>query len=129
RASGRDGSHLFGVKHFAGEVFYEAAHFVRKNASAHRPDICTFLREHGGSFVRQMITTDESKHLAARGGRKLFGRTLINIFQQELNELCNTLEARDCRHIRCLRPNDDQKPLFFDDQSMLRQCRYSGLLE
>jgi len=129
RASGRDGSHLFGVKHFAGEVFYEAAQFVRKNASAHRPDICTFLREHGGSFVRQMITTDESKHLGERRGRKLFGRTLINIFQQELNELCNTLEARDCRHIRCLRPNDEQKPLVFDDQSMLRQCRYSGLLE
>ncbi|CAJ1341140.1 unnamed protein product [Effrenium voratum] len=64
-----------------------------------------------------------------RRGRKLFGRTLINIFQQELNELCATLEARDCRHVRCLRPNDEQKPLVFDDPSMLRQCRYSGLLE
>jgi len=54
---------------------------------------------------------------------------LITILQQELNELCNTLEARQCRHVRCLRPNDDQKPLDFDDDSMLRQCRYSGLLE
>lgn len=52
--------------------------------------------------------------------------------------------------MRCLRPNDEQelalamtssflwldvclhcaqKPLVFDDPSMLRQCRYSGLLE
>ncbi|CAE7684823.1 MYO7B [Symbiodinium pilosum] len=74
--------------------------------------------------------TDETRQAeAARRGRKLFGRTLINIFQQELTELCSTLEARDCRHVRCLRPNDEQKPLFFDDKSMLRQCRYSGLLE
>ncbi|CAE8637114.1 unnamed protein product, partial [Polarella glacialis] len=65
----------------------------------------------------------------SRPGRKLFGRTLISVFQQELNELCTTLEARQCRHVRCLRPNDEQKPLIFDDVSMLRQCRYSGLLE
>lgn len=135
RASGRDASRLFGVKHFAGEVFYQAEHFVRKNASAHRPDIVSFLREHGGSFVREVLAgeAEESKDAeeakSGRRGRKLFGRTLINILQQELNELCTTLEARHCRHIRCLRPNDEQKPLVFDDVSMLRQCRYSGLLE
>jgi len=43
--------------------------------------------------------------------------------------LCATLEARKCRHIRCLRPNDDQAALSFDDNAMLRQCRYSGLME
>mmetsp|Transcript_101227 Transcript_101227/g.179801 ORF Transcript_101227/g.179801 Transcript_101227/m.179801 type:complete len:1288 (-) Transcript_101227:141-4004(-) len=134
KASGRDASRLFGVKHFAGEVYYEAAHFVRKNASAHRPDIVSFLREHGGSFVREVLAGEaeelpEEKPSNGRRGRKLFGRTLITIFQQELNELCQTLEARQCRHVRCLRPNDEQKPLVFDDDSMLRQCRYSGLLE
>eukprot|EP00933_Yihiella_yeosuensis_P051032 TRINITY_DN48861_c0_g1_i1.p1 TRINITY_DN48861_c0_g1~~TRINITY_DN48861_c0_g1_i1.p1 ORF type:complete len:1377 (+),score=302.16 TRINITY_DN48861_c0_g1_i1:47-4177(+) len=138
RAGGRDCSRMFGVKHFAGEVFYEAAHFVRKNASAHRPDIVSFLRDQGGSFVREVLAgeADEAAAAAAaaaagsgRRGRKLFGRTLISVFQQELNELCSTLESRQCRHIRCLRPNDEQKPLEFDDQSMLRQCRYSGLLE
>lgn len=134
RASGRDTSRLFGVKHFAGEVFYEAAHFVRKNASAHRPDIVAFLRDQGGSFVREVLAgeaedAEEKQQTSSRRGRKLFGRTLITIFQQELNELCHTLEARQCKHIRCLRPNDEQKPLVFDDASMLRQCRYSGLLE
>eukprot|EP00913_Durusdinium_trenchii_P031020 g29052.t1 len=88
-------SRLFGVKHFAGQVFYEASDFVRKNASAHRPDISAFLRAHGGTFVREMISDDKDAALPRRG-RKLFGRTLINIFQQELNELCSTLEARDC---------------------------------
>jgi len=153
RAS-KDPSRVFGVRHFAGEVFYETAQFVRKNASAHRPDIVEFLRASASTFVCELLSGDgeaqatvgaeeeEEDQLAksvshgqpggvrsARPRRKLFGRTLISVFQQELNELSATLEARVCHHVRCLRPNDDQAPLVFDDVSMLRQCRYSGLLE
>lgn len=135
--AGKDSSRLFGIKHFAGDVFYEAAQFVRKNASAHKPDIVCFLREQGAAFASEVLTGDieaeqeAAAAAAAAGGRRrrLFGRTLISIFQQELNELCANLEARQCRHVRCLRPNDQQKALFFDDAAMLRQCRYSGLLE
>lgn len=155
-AAGRDSRRFFGVAHFAGEVFYDAAQFQSKNASAHRPDIHTFLRRHGGEFVREVLV-GEAKAEAVKAEpaidaspasscgdaisstsastyngssqRKLFGRTLISVFREELNELCAALEQRQCRHVRCLRPNDDQAPLVFDDASMLRQCRYSGLLE
>lgn len=170
----RDAGRVFGVRHFAGEVYYETSQFVRKNASAHRPDIVAFLRDHASAFVSEMLSLAEgqtdvsdgprgkrddggpsrdgrsgrgakaelsgqsprsahapaSVHKAAAARpRRLFGRTLISVFQQELNELAATLEARECHHVRCLRPNDDQAPLDFDDGSMLRQCRYSGLLE
>ncbi|CAK0892768.1 unnamed protein product [Prorocentrum cordatum] len=138
--AGKGASRAFGVRHFAGEVIYEAAQFVRKNASAHRPDIVAFLRGSGCPFVRGVFAG--SAEAAADGGasssstgyapqprRKLFGKTIISSFQQELNELCTALETRQCRHVRCLRPNDSQSPLVFDDGSMLRQCRYSGLLE
>lgn len=148
RKAAIDASRAFGVAHFAGEVFYEVAQFQSKNASAHRPDIVVFLKEQGCPFVRDVITGDaevqnrdaspmpQSARSPSRDGpnanasrRKLFGRTLISVFREELNELCTTLEARECRHVRCLRPNDEQAPLVFDDESMLRQCRYSGLLE
>jgi hypothetical protein len=79
---------------------------------------------------------DGDEHTALGGGRsvapgrrRLIGSTLISSFRTELGELCAALEARECRHIRCLRPNDKQEPLQFDRASMLRQCRYSGLLE
>lgn len=132
---------VFGVAHFAGEVFYEAATFQRKNASAHRPDVAAFLRAHGGAFVREVVggegnsaATDAVNSLPgataqANRRRKLFGRTLISAFREELNELCITLEMCQCHHVRCLRPNDEQAALMFDDVSMLRQCRYSGLME
>jgi myosin heavy subunit len=90
---------VFGVAHFAGEVFYEAAQFQNKNASAHRPDIATFLRKHGGSFVRKVMNEPEQRDSSSeldrsqnndaavvpskstapsQTQRKLFGRTLIS---------------------------------------------------
>jgi len=142
RKASRDCGRCFGVAHFAGEVQYDASQFVRKNASAHRPDIVAFLRQNGGSFIRDVFASEVTVGDAvdgdmkaadgeeSKGGRrKLFGRTLISVFREELQELCTVLEARDCRHVRCLRPNDSQTALVFDDVSMLRQCRYSGLLE
>eukprot|EP00427_Karlodinium_veneficum_P062454 CAMPEP_0169338818 /NCGR_PEP_ID=MMETSP1017-20121227/18121_1 /TAXON_ID=342587 /ORGANISM="Karlodinium micrum, Strain CCMP2283" /LENGTH=1049 /DNA_ID=CAMNT_0009434383 /DNA_START=28 /DNA_END=3177 /DNA_ORIENTATION=- len=133
----------FTVAHFAGEVVYDATQFVRKNASAHRPDVIEFFRRSGGEFARGLFTPtdvvlgEESLGASSRacasgataGRRRLIGSTLISSFRTELNELCATLESRECRHIRCLRPNDSQEPLHFDRASMLRQCNYSGLLE
>lgn len=135
----------FGVAHFAGEVIYDASHFVQKNTSAHRPDVLAFLRRHGGPFLCELANESaavsghaDSGTSAAEGParsppptgrRRLMGSTLISACRSELNQLCSALEARECRHIRCLRPNDSQVALQFDDSSMLRQCRYSGLLE
>lgn len=137
----------FAVAHFAGEVVYDASQFVRKNASAHRPDVIDFFRRYGGEFTSGLFAPASSASEAAcadepagansrtsaggatAGRRRIIGSTLISSFRTELNELCATLESRECRHIRCLRPNDTQEPLRFDHASMLRQCNYSGLLE
>lgn len=155
RRSTRDAGRVFGVSHFAGDVYYETRNFVLKNASSHRPDIVAFFRSHANGFVRQLfeVNIEGGCGLQECGGsngpevlcmdgaetpktangpiprRRLVGSTLISAFRMELNELCTTLEMRECRHIRCLRPNDCQQPLFVDDASMFRQCRYSGLLE
>ena len=39
------------------------------------------------------------------------------------------MESRTCSHVHCLRSTVNQASLVFDDNSMLHQCRYSGLLE
>lgn len=144
RHAGTKDNRLFGVRHFAGDVYYEAAQFVRKNSSANRPEVIGFLRSKGCDFVREVFdaleqdsssedpkgnVVEAGPQLCGKPRKKKPGRTQISIFQQELNELCASLEARLCRHVRCLRPNDTQAALHFDDSSMLRQCRYSGLLE
>lgn len=149
--AGKESKLQFGVRHFAGEVFYEAAQFVKKNASADRPDIAAFFCSAGSAFAQEIfaanrleggsekqspsptILTQPGSELVTPASsvprRKLFGRTLISAFQLELNDLSSTLEDRQCRHVRCLKPNGEQAPLVFDDESVLRQCRYSGLSE
>eukprot|EP00927_Polykrikos_kofoidii_P058718 TRINITY_DN5342_c0_g1_i1.p1 TRINITY_DN5342_c0_g1~~TRINITY_DN5342_c0_g1_i1.p1 ORF type:complete len:1701 (+),score=309.76 TRINITY_DN5342_c0_g1_i1:236-5338(+) len=67
------------------------------------------------------------------GGRRqqLFGRTVIQAFRSELDRLVNSLqmEGTRCHYVRCLKPNAMLEPQQFDGGSVLRQCRYSGLLE
>lgn len=137
RRSNRDPNRCFGIAHFAGDVFYDTEQFVRKNAAAHRSDITTFLRQHGGRFVYRFLNIDATESLRgechddvpSQPSRKLGGTTITTAFRAELNSLCAMLEARECRHIRCLRPNDSQSPSAFQHGAMLRQCRYSGLFE
>lgn len=134
---GESRQRVFGVVHFAGEVFYEAKHFVLKNASAFKPDIVNFLRRAGNAFVNELFETEGRASSGVQGAgkeappvqRRLLGTTIASAFKAEVNELCVTLEAHRCRHVRCLRPNDHQAALHFDAGPMMRQCRYSGLLE
>eukprot|EP00930_Biecheleria_cincta_P038117 TRINITY_DN26191_c0_g1_i1.p1 TRINITY_DN26191_c0_g1~~TRINITY_DN26191_c0_g1_i1.p1 ORF type:complete len:1265 (-),score=199.83 TRINITY_DN26191_c0_g1_i1:80-3874(-) len=134
---GESRQRVFGVVHFAGEVFYEAKNFVLKNASAFKPDIVSFLRRAGNAFVHELFETEsgisrgfqDAGKEASPVQRRFLGTTITSAFKAEVNELCSTLEAHQCRHVRCLRPNDRQVALHFDTGPMMRQCRYSGLLE
>uniref|UniRef100_A0A7S4QYN3 Myosin motor domain-containing protein n=1 Tax=Alexandrium monilatum TaxID=311494 RepID=A0A7S4QYN3_9DINO len=63
--------------------------------------------------------------------RQLFGRTVIQAFRSELDSLVQSFMREDtcCHYVRCVKPNLPLQPHTFDSQSVLRQCRYSGLLE
>lgn len=139
--AGRREATVFAVAHFAGDVAYDSKSFVESNANAARPEILAFF---GGAtawdFVRGVVATrvetPEAKGMQpefSQGGRRrqLFGRTVIQAFRTELDELIRSLEAdgTQCHYVRCLKPNPSLRPAVFDTDAMLRQCRYSGLLE
>ncbi|XP_032822384.2 unconventional myosin-IXa isoform X3 [Petromyzon marinus] len=50
-------------------------------------------------------------------------------FQTSLNKLMETLDHADPFFIRCIRSNADKMPLRFDEKVVLRQLRYTGMLE
>lgn len=139
----RDAS-SFAVAHFAGDVAYDSKSFVESNANAARPEILSFLQGATGSkFLAAVLGTRfEGQEAAAwqkqqeqqqgRGRRRqLFGRTVIQAFRAELDKLIRAFQAEgtQCHYVRCLKPNVGLQPKQFDSAAMLRQCRYSGLLE
>jgi len=149
----------FVVSHFAGDVMYESRCFSETNASAVRQEIFSFLGSATRSpFLRTLLTEatsmpaelgyDDDQISAPTSGsaqavggsscssvgrrRQLFGRTVIQAFRSELDRLISFLskeQGTQCHYVRCLKPNSSLQPMVFDGASVLRQCRYSGLLE
>ena len=97
-------SFCFGFTHFTGKTFYDASQFGRR------------IRAH--SVPKWSSSWEQS----APSCENSFG-TLFSVFRDELNERCNFLESRNCRHVRCLLPSVNQTPLMFYDNSMLHQCK------
>ncbi|MEQ2269144.1 Unconventional myosin-IXAa [Xenotaenia resolanae] len=50
-------------------------------------------------------------------------------FQASLNKLMETLGQSEPYFVKCIRSNADKLPLRFDDNLVLRQLRYTGMLE
>jgi len=84
---------------------------------------------HGGGASGE--ASKPSQQGAQRRVQQLFGRTVIQAFRSELDKLINSLQrdGTHCHYVRCLKPNAELRPLVFDGERVLRQCRYSGLLE
>ena len=100
-----------------------------------RPQHQQVLAGTASTFVREVLGTavnlepePVSKTCTLMENRRSFG-TLFSVFRHELNERCNFLESHTCRHVNCLRSTVNQASLVLDDNSMLHQCRYNGLLE
>ncbi|XP_065057958.1 unconventional myosin-IXAa-like isoform X2 [Rhopilema esculentum] len=55
--------------------------------------------------------------------------TVIGQFQNSLSELMETLNKSHPFFVRCLRSNRDKAPMEFNEEVVLRQLRYTGMLE
>lgn len=54
--------------------------------------------------------------------------TAINQFKASLNELVETLKNKQPSYIRCIKPNDLQKPNIFHEELVKHQVKYLGLM-
>lgn len=124
----------FGVKHFAGEVVYNASGFLEKNKDALSPTLLAeleagnieFLKEAASEPVVKPEPPPETKGRGAKKGNKL---TLSAKFKLDLDSLMVNLRTTNPHFIRCVKPNDKQQPELFDPILSLRQLKYAGLFE
>ncbi|KAL4715151.1 hypothetical protein ACJJTC_012198 [Scirpophaga incertulas] len=116
----------FGVKHYAGDVYYDVKGFLDKNRDMLTTDIKEMILDSGNTFLKNLFIS-HSGLSAKAGSRKAV--SLSYQFKTSLEALMKTLYACHPFFVRCIKPNEFKKPKMLDRALCVRQLRYAGLME
>ena len=123
----------FIIAHYAGEVKYTADGFVEKNMES----LSTELKELGGTATVELArcvyaqasgNVDSSLQGSARRS-SIRGFSVASQFKISLQSLVEDLEKTQPHYIRCIKPNLKKAPNNFNAGEVLKQLRYSGMME
>uniref|UniRef100_UPI003AAE8E0E unconventional myosin-X isoform X1 n=1 Tax=Centroberyx gerrardi TaxID=166262 RepID=UPI003AAE8E0E len=123
--------HYFGVRHYAGEVVYDVRRMLEKNRDTFRDDILNLLRESRLDFVYDLFehVLSRNKQDTLKCSSKHRRPTVSSQFKNSLHSLMATLSTSNPFFVRCIKPNTHKMPDQFDQTVVLKQLRYSGMLE
>ena len=115
----------FGIKHYAGVVRYSSKGFVERNKDTFHGDLMALVQSSKNKFLKLLFYRDLK---AGMDARKKNG-TLIEQFKKSLDQLMRTMSKCQPLFIRCLKSNNEAKPMTFDRSLIMSQLVYSGMLE
>ena len=123
---------VFGIRHYAGNVWYNVEYFLDKNRDVLRNDFVNILQDSKLPFIsslfKQTLTNQSNQTLAGTATRKRMP-TVAAKFNSSLNSLIETMKKCHPFFVRCVKPNEDKSPSNFNEKLVLEQLRYSGMLE
>lgn len=99
-----DNSVLFGIQHFAGSVFYDPNGFLEKNRDSFNMDLKELVMKSSNKFLQELFTADDTLDTTKKNV------TLSLQFRNSLEALMKTLLACQPSFVRCIKPNEVQKP-------------------
>ncbi|KAJ3022098.1 cytochrome c oxidase subunit 1 [Thoreauomyces humboldtii] len=119
---------VFGVRHYAGEVTYTVASFLDKNRDAIQDELYDVVRQSTVAYVAKIFPKEEKDDQPGKGPRA--GKTTAGTqFKNQLVSLVTTLGATTPHYVRCIKPNQSKEAFMFDDEMVISQLRYSGMLD
>ncbi|XP_053953952.1 unconventional myosin IC isoform X1 [Anastrepha ludens] len=119
KTMGRD---EFRLVHYAGDVTYNVNGFLDKNNDLLFRDLKETMSKADNEIIRSCFPEGEYKN-------KKRPDTAITQFRNSLNNLMDILMCKEPSYIRCIKPNDQQQSGVFDDELVLHQVKYLGLME
>ncbi|CAF3882378.1 unnamed protein product, partial [Adineta steineri] len=115
----------FGIRHFAGNVFYDCQNFLEKNRDTFSQDLMKLLQESQSKFLRNLFLNEF--HIGTETRKR--APTLGTQFKKSLDSLMSILSACQPFFVRCIKPNEYKAADNFDRALVCRQLRYSGMME
>ncbi|XP_049877142.1 myosin-IIIb-like isoform X1 [Pectinophora gossypiella] len=148
----------FAIHHFAGRVVYQADGFLEKNRNFLPPEVVQLMRQSQYDIIRFLfqcpitktgnlysplqgdmdsrslespLAGDTRERFNSRGlaSQSRAQQTVSTYFRYSLMELLQKMVSGTPQFVRCLKPNDSRSPKHFDSAKILKQLRYTGVLE
>eukprot|EP00036_Acanthoecidae_sp_10tr_P012400 CAMPEP_0206295594 /NCGR_PEP_ID=MMETSP0106_2-20121207/5245_1 /ASSEMBLY_ACC=CAM_ASM_000206 /TAXON_ID=81532 /ORGANISM="Acanthoeca-like sp., Strain 10tr" /LENGTH=2074 /DNA_ID=CAMNT_0053726249 /DNA_START=150 /DNA_END=6370 /DNA_ORIENTATION=- len=138
---------LFGIHHFAGKVMYTVDGFLDKNKDTDQGGLFELMRDSSVGFVkdvtqfqdmlsmeRNMIAGSKASAMDRSGSRRSTMTnkakpTIGDTFRRQLHQLNQILNETTPWYVRCIKPNSTKSPMQFEDQLVIDQLNYSGMLD
>jgi myosin heavy subunit len=135
----------FGIRHYAGSVVYQVKGFVDKNRDVQQDVLFDFMSRSKNVFVQELSAYQDLLSLQSQSQAQLQNMTngvgtvqrgtskgkltVSDIFRYQLQALVDVLQSTNPWYVRCIKPNSDKLPNDYDDQLVLDQLRYLGMLD
>jgi len=112
----------FTIKHYAGDVTYSVEEMAFKNMDNLFHSLVNCMKESNNPFVRALWGNDDlSQHRQPT--------TSSMKIRASCNDLVQSLMRTQVNYVRCLKSNEEKRPMHADTKRMTHQVRYLGLLE
>ena len=121
---GKDNKDCFNVIHYAGVVMYHTEGWIDKNRDLLGDDLGRVLKLAKHEFIKRLAPQYDEN--AAKQGKV---KTIAASFKNSLEALMTSLRGGDPFFVRCVKPNLMKEPNNFNDDLVLTQLRYCGMLE
>jgi myosin-7 len=143
----------FGILHFAGAVTYTVDGFLMKNKDVDQALLFDMMRDSTDPFVkdvtrfqdmlaleRKMIMGKKAMKAEMDAGGGMSRRksvtmtnkskpTVGDTFRRQLQQLVDILDTTTPWYVRCIKPNSTKTAKGYEDQLVIDQLNYSGMLD
>lgn len=119
--------YLFSIEHYAGYVVYNTNSWLEKNKDQLPAASTELLKSSDFGLIEQIQKYVRSEDRAGRG--TVATKSVSSQFSAQLRTLRSRIDYTMPHYIRCLKPNDELSPNFFEPKNVVEQLRCGGVLE
>lgn len=119
-----DADKRFGIRHFAGDVFYDVKGFNEKNSETLTLELRELLKSSDKAFVSNLFQT----RMRVRD-RSLREASVGTQFRGQLHRFMKSISDTQSAYVRCMKPNTTRETRKFEHLYCQQQLRSSGMLQ
>jgi len=119
--------YVFSIEHYAGFVEYTTDGWLEKNKDELPAASSELLKSSKFGFIQEIQRFVRSED---RGGRGTVAtKSVSSQFSVQLKTLRSRIDLTVPHYVRCLKPNDELAPDYFEPKNVVEQLRCGGVLE